>query len=206
MPARAVQPGDSYTVVYATISDFFRPATAEEPVTNEHSNVTMDRVFTCSKADGTKTTWNVKVSDVKTKSDGSLATQASVAAHAEKGKSETWERDERNRILASIPYSPIEFEFPVQAVQVGDAWRTSTQVQGYALVMTYTVAGFEKVDGMDAIVVTGTHEGTPEVEMVKPVKTYYDVATGFPIRGEGSYLMHPTSDSKLSVSFSMKRK
>jgi hypothetical protein len=198
--------GDKYKIEYRTITKFDAPAGQGNPATHDRTEVTSTKALRCNKVEGDKSFWQITTEDVQATGEGSSVTQSIAAAKSQKGKVLDFKKTDRNVFIGEVSMSPLEPEFPIEPVHVGDAWHGEAYLEGRKLVMTYTVAGFEKVDGKDAIAITGSHEGITDVESIKPVKVWYEIGTGWPLKGSCEYQIRIGGDSNLDIAFELKRK
>lgn len=199
-------PGDSYAIEYTTSTTLNRAGTAEAPPLEENSTLTILRRLTCEEAKDGVTTWNLKTESAKADGSGTLAMQSEQAAQAELKKNLTLKRDERNQIVDEPKTSPLEFEFPIQEVQVGNSWRSEAQIQGVPLQMVFTVDGFETVDGKEAVIISGRLEDGRNVRMTRPPKAWFDVENGWPLKGECAFEVDVGDATKVKLFIGMVRK
>jgi hypothetical protein len=178
------QPGDSYTVEFQTITTVdSEPGPQGQPGGTETLDMRLVKRFTCTKSGEDATTWKVETLDVAAKGTGNLVAEGQKLAEFEKGRTETIARNDRNVKVGESRDVPLEIRLPDQEVGVGDAWRAEMNVQGFPLLLLYTVERFEEVDGRVAAVIRGTQEGGTQLKLAKPIMLWVDTATGWPIKG-----------------------
>ena len=70
--------------------------------------------------------------------------------------------------------------------------------------MTHTFAGFEKVNGKDALLITSEPD-TPSVKVKKPFKLWIEQSTGWPLKGEAAFEISSGSEFTTSVEVTLVR-
>jgi len=200
------KPGDKYVLELKSVTTIDEKATEDSPPAKETSSVTSVKSNTCKSIKDGKTVWAVKTESVEFSAGGPMGARAAMAAKKEEGTTTSIVRDERGVIVGQPKSNPLECELPIQAVRIGDAWRSEARVQGYRVPMLYRVEAFEKVDGKDAVRVSGTLEEVELVELVKPVQTWFEVENGWPIKGIADFVFKPREGLRVDMRIELNRK
>jgi len=175
--------GDTYRIDLNVHSTFLMPAQEKSPAINEELTMTQTKVFTCTKVEGTKTTWVSKSEKVTATGSGSMVSQAGSLEESQRDLVETVTRDAQNRAQNNSLPSAIEPVFPNRPVSLGDQWRGEANLQGVKSVMTYTFEKFEKVNGKETAVILSTPE-SPDIRVTKPMRIWIELEHGWPMKAE----------------------
>ncbi|HRK20575.1 MAG TPA: hypothetical protein PLX06_02120 [Fimbriimonadaceae bacterium] len=198
--------GDTYSLSFRVETHFDIPGDGKGgPPSKESTFVELDKTYVCKSADESKSTWEVKTTRVIADGTGPMKGQALSVIDAEMGRKETIERDAQNKVISESRQNPIEFIFPQGEINVGDAWRGDMNMQGNKLMMRWTVEGFEKVDGVDAVHLRGELEGDRMFRLEDPLQIWVDASNGFPIKGSGNFLINAESGIKMQMNVKMSR-
>lgn len=196
--------GDAFVLNYRVDTEYDLPGDGKGgPPSKETSYVELKKQYTCKAATDEKITWEVKTISVEADGTGPMKSQSYTVIDSEKDKVETVERDGQNKLLSKTRENPLEMIYPDSEVNVGDAWRGNLNLQGNSLMLTYTIDGFEKIGGRDTVRIKGALAGDLQVRLSKPLMVWIDTANGFPVKGDGQFLIEPQSGIKVRMSVKM---
>ena len=71
--------------------------------------------------------------------------------------------------------------------------------------MTHTFEGFEKLGGEETLIIS-SHPEHASVTVIKPLRTWIEKSTGWPLKGEGSIQIATNADVKGTTTMSLARK
>lgn len=198
--------GDTYVLTFRVDTVFDLPGDSKgTPPSQESTFVELDKKYVCKEASETKSTWVVTTVRVIADGTGQMKGQAFQIVDAEKDRTETVERDAQNKVVSESRQNPLEFIYPVGEINTGDAWRAEMNLQGNRLMILWKVEAFEKVDGKDAVHLRGELEGDRMFRLGQPLDIWVEAANGYPIKGNGQFLVSAEGGIKMKMDVKMSR-
>jgi hypothetical protein len=105
----------------------------------------------------------------------------------------------------SVPSSGTpDLVYSKKPVKVGDTWPSSIDYQGQKIKITYKLAEYGKLDGIDAARIEGRYDEGQMIKNIEPLVFWVDLSDGRPLSSSGAFEA-TTQGATVRLSFEIKR-